>query len=254
MTTPNFTVTAVRYCADVPTVATFFETIGLTRRISSRTEGFVELVAGDGVLMLHAAGNAQSAMPPGSAELSFEVADLDETAGYLTGLGLDPVRWDESYGEHLGIRDPRGEGIWITEVQRDLYGYRAHRATPNDLNLMAIRYSTDFGTDAAFYGQLGFDARPGASEHFTPLEGEPPRGVLGLHPPTAEIDPRPLSTDNPMAPPLSVDLSFETHEPLLDLEARLHALGIGARFVDGPAPNVRVVDPEGVESEIHIRP
>jgi hypothetical protein len=255
MTAPDFTVLAVRYCADVPLIAAFFETIGLTRRISTRGDGFVELVAGDGVLMLHSAGNALTAMPPGSAELSLEVTDLDATADYLAALGLDPVRWDESYGEHLGIRDPHGEGIWITEVQRDLYGYQAHDVRPNDLNLMAIRYSTDFAVDAAFFDPLGFRARPSASGHFTPLEGAAPaRGVIGLHPPAGDTKPTPLSPDNPVAPPLSIELSFETREPLADLEARLGALGIDARFEDGPAPDVRVIDPEGVESEIHIRP
>ena len=128
MTAPDFTVVAVRYCADVPAVAAFYETLGLSRRISTPTDGFVTLVAGDGLVMLHSAGDAQTGVPAGLVELSLEVSDLDAAADRLTELGLEPVRWDESYGQHLGIRDPHGDGIWINEVQRDLYGYREHDA------------------------------------------------------------------------------------------------------------------------------
>jgi hypothetical protein len=255
MTAPDFTVLAVRYCADVPAVAAFYETLGLSRRVSTPTDGFVALVAGDGLVMLHSAGNAQTGVSAGLVELSLEVSDLDAAADRLIELGLEPVRWDESYGQHLGIRDPHGDGIWINEVQRDLYGYREHHASPNDLNLLAIRYTDDFAADSAFYGPLGFASRTNASEHFTPLEGHPPaHGVIGLHPHGASTPSGPHAPDNPVAPPLLVEVSFETHEPLDRLADRLRALGITSQLEGGPAPNVRVTDPEEVEVEIHIAP
>ncbi len=255
MTAPDFTVLAVRYCADVPATAAFYETLGLTRRVSTPGDTFVSLLAGDGLLMLHPAGSADTGVAPGLAELSLEVSDLDGTAAALRDAGIHAVRWDESYGRHLGIRDPRGDGIWINEVQRDLYGYRGHDAAPNDMNLLAVRFSADFAADAAFYAGLGFAARPGASEHWTPLEARPPaRGVIGLHPPGGELPAGPHSPDNPVAPPALVDVSLETHEPLDAVRARLQRAGLAAGLEGGPAPNVQVRDPEGVAVEIHVRP
>lgn len=251
--TPTITVLGVRYCADVPGMAAFFETLGLTRMISSEHGNWTQLSAGDGLVMLHAAGNALTDMPAGSAELSFEVDDLEAAAQLLAPL--DPISWDESYGRHLGIRDPRGDGIWINERQHDLYGFRSHDAERNDVNLLAVRFSDEFGADAAFYAQLGFRARSSASDDFTPLEGVgDAHGVVGLHPPNPAQRTGPMSPDNPVAPPAVISLSFETHEPLDDLLARLRNAGVDARFVDGPAPHVHVVDPEGVDIEIHIAP
>jgi catechol 2,3-dioxygenase-like lactoylglutathione lyase family enzyme len=251
----DFTVLAVRYCTDVPATVAFYETLGLTRRVSTAGDGFVSLIAGDGLLMLHPAATAITGVAPGWAALSLEVSHLDAAADALQAAGIDAVRWDESYGRHLGIRDPRGDGIWITETQHDLYGYRGHAAAANDMNLLAVRFSTDFAADAAFFSRFGFAPRPGASEHWTALEGlAPARGVIGLHPPGDALPAGPLAPDDPVAPAALVDVSFETHEPLDAVQARLSAAGIDTEFEAGPAPNVAVRDPEGSIVEIHIRP
>ena len=247
------TVLGVRYCADVPAMLGFFRTLGLTPMLASASGNWVQLRAGDGLVMLHAARDAHTHMPPGSAELSFEVDDLDAAADRLTPL--DPIRWDESYGRHLGIRDPHGDGIWINERQHDLYGFRAYDEGGNDLNLLAVRFSDDFATDAAFYAGLGFRARAGANDDFSPLAGSgDAHGVVGLHPPNPAWRAGPMSPDNPMAPPAVISLSFETHENQAALLARLRAAGVSADPVGGPAPHVLVLDPEGAPIEIHIAP
>jgi hypothetical protein len=251
--TATITVLAVRYCADVPGMTTFFETLGLTRVLSSEHGHWTQLRAGDGLVMLHAAGNAHTGMPVGTAELSFEVDDLAAAEAVLAPL--DPISWDESYGRHLGIRDPHGDGIWINERQHDLYGFRRHEGGRNDLNLLAVRFSEDFAADAAFYAQLGYEARPSATDDFSPLEGRgAAHGVVGLHPPNPGWRSGPNSPDNPVSPPAVISLSFETHENQAALLARLLAAGVTAEPVGGPAPHVHVTDPEGADIEIHIAP
>lgn len=251
----DFTVVAVRYCSDVPAMARFLETLGLSPRTSNDEGTFVDMVAGKALVMLHSASGGQSHIGPGGAELAIEVSDLDETVAFLRRQRLDPLEWDESYGRHAAIRDPRGDGIWITERMRDFYGYRQHEPRPNDMNLVAVRFSERFAADTAFFEGLGFAPRPGASPHWTALEllGSG-AGVIGLHPANGELQRGPYSRDNPAAPPALIDLAFETHEPLGDLRVRLTDAGVDAESVGGPAPYVEVTDPEGVRIQIHIAP
>lgn len=251
----DFTVVAVRYCSDVPTMARFLETLGPSTRISNDDGTVAEMVAGHALVMLRPAAEGRSHVGPGGTELSIEVSDLDQTIAFLRRQRLDPLEWDGPDGRHAAIRDPRGDGIRITERMRDSDGYRQHDPRPNDMNLIAIRFSERFTADTAFYAQLGFAPRPGASPHWTFLEllGSG-AGVIGLHPPNGELAHGPYSPDNPAAPPALVDLGFETHEPLPDLRARLTGAGVDGETVGGPAPYVEVTDPEGIRIQIHIAP
>lgn len=251
----DFTLVAVRYCADVPAMAQFLETLGLSTRTSNDEGSFVDLIAGKALVMLHSASGGQTHIGPGGSELSIEVSDLDQTVALLRRQGLDPIEWDESYGRHAAIRDPRGDGIWINERMRDFYGYMQHEPQPNDMNLVAVRFSERFATDGAFFAQLGFAPRPGANPHRTALEllGSG-AGVIELHPPNGVLPRGPDSPDNPASPPALIDLSFETHEPLGDLHARLAASGIGAGSAAGPGARIDVIDPEGIRIPIHSAP
>ena len=253
----DFTVVAVRYSDDVARMARFLDTLGLGRRISSADERFVDFVAGSALVMLHTAADALTHIASGGTELSVEVSSLDDTVSFLRRLGFDPLEWDESYGRHAAIRDAHGDGIWINERMRDLYGYHDHKPEANDMNLIAVRFSETFAADAAFYARLGFAARPGANELWTALElVGTGAGVIGLHPTDGGTLPAgPHSPDNPAAPPALVELSFETHEPLTELVARLDSAGLGSELVaDGQAPHVVVSDPEGIEIQIHVAP
>ena len=252
----DFTVVAVRYSDDVPRMARFLDAVGLSRRISSSDERFVDFVAGNALVMLHNAADGFTHIAAGGTELAVEVSDLDATVAFLRRQGFDPLEWDESYGRHAAIRDPRGDGIWITERMRDLYGYRREEPQPNDVNLVAVRFSATFAADSAFFARLGFSPRPGASKHWTALElGGTGAGVIGLHPADGALPVGPYSPDNPAAPPALIDLGFETHEPLVDLAARLRSSGLPADLVgDGPAPHVDVTDSEGLRIQIHVAP
>jgi hypothetical protein len=252
----DFTVVAVRYSDDVPRMARFLDAIGLSRRISSTDDRFVDFVAGNALVMLHDAADGFTHVASGGTELCGEVSDLDETVAFLRRQGFDPLEWDESYGRHAAIRDPRGDGIWITERMRDFYGYQRHDPQPNDMNLVAVRFSATFAADTAFFARLGFSPRPGATEHWTALElVGTGAGVIGLHPAAGPLPVGPHSPDNPAAPPALIDLGFETHEPLIDLTARLRSTGLPAELVvGGPAPHVDVIDPEGLQIQIHDAP
>jgi catechol 2,3-dioxygenase-like lactoylglutathione lyase family enzyme len=252
----DFTVVAVRYTDDVPRMARFLDAVGLSRRISSSNERFVDFVAGNALVMLHNAADGFTHIAPGGTELAVEVSDLDATVAFLRRQGFDPLEWDESYGRHAAIRDPRGDGIWITERMRDFYGYRRNEPQPNDLNLIAVRFSATFAADTAFFARLGFSPRRGASEHWTALElVGTGAGVIGLHPVAGALPVGPYSAENPAAPPALIDLGFETHEPPAELVERLRATGLSAELVgDGPALHVDVTDPEGLQIQIHTAP
>jgi hypothetical protein len=252
----DFTVVAVRHSDDVPRMARLLDAMGLSRRISSPGDRFVDFVAGNALVMLHNAADGFTHIAPGGTELSVEVSDLDATVAFLRRQGFGPLEWDESYGRHAAIRDPRGDGIWITERMRDFYGYRRHDPQPNDMNLVAVRFSATFAADTAFFARLGFAPRPGANRHWTALElvGSG-AGVIGLHPATGPLPVGPYSPDNPAAPPALIELGFETHEPLIDLVARLRSTGLRAELTgDGPAPHVDVTDPEGLQIQVHVAP
>lgn len=255
MTGLDFTTMAVRYSQDVPRLAAFFDVLGLSRRITTVDDSFVAYVAGAGLVMLHRTASSFIGLAAGQVELAFEVSDLDATVDGLAEAGLDSIHWDESYGRHAAVREPHGDGIWINERQRDLYGYQAHDPAPNDLNVLAIRFSADFATDSAFYALLGFRPRAGGSAHFQPLDGQrPAAGTIGLHPPGPDGVPAgPVSVDNPAAPPALVELSFETHHDLDALAGQLVAAGYpDARVDDRGVPRLRVTDPDGVEVQIHV--
>jgi hypothetical protein len=251
----DFTVAAVRHSSDVPAMAQFLQALGLSRRTSTSDDGFVDLVAGNALVLLHAADTGQTHIAPGGTELAIEVSDLDETVTFLRRHGFDPLEWDESYGRHAAIRDPRGDGIWITERMRDFYGYRHHDPHPNDMNLIAVRLSATCAADAAFFARLGFAARPGASAHWTALElVGTGAGVIGLHRPEGNPPVGPSSPDNPAAPPALVELGFETHESLIGLRDRLAVAGVASDVVDGPAAHVEVTDPDGMPIQVHVAP
>ncbi|MDO5495868.1 MAG: hypothetical protein Q4G64_09150 [bacterium] len=250
-----YTVMPLRYSNNVPAMVEFLTTLGLTRHVTTLGDGFAELSAAAGRVMVHAAHSADaSAATAGDTVICFSTPSADHAVEHLDTAGLDTTIWDESYGRQAMVTTPRGEAVWINEEQEDLYGYQGPEAAQPDPRLIvsAILPSPDFGSDRAFYSHFGLTPDPGASEWWEGLRG--PGGVVGLHMPEPGWTPA-LEFEDPRYRYPLIMLGFQTAEPLEDLRDRLLAAGYEARIVSVPeATKVHVTDPDGQEIEIHPLP
>lgn len=62
-----------------------------------------------------------------------EADDVDELAERLRVEGHDDATvWDEAYGRVLRVDVPGAVSVWVDERSDDLYGYRLHKAEPDD--------------------------------------------------------------------------------------------------------------------------
>lgn len=232
-----------RFSNDPPAMVAFLETLGLAREVSAPDGGFAVLGAASGGIGVHHVSADNAA---GETHLVLEVASADDLAG-LEGI----VVWDEAWGKQAGITDPLGGGIWLDEVQTDLYGYVEHHGTPRDgLVVDAIRFSTDFAADQAFFARFGLLPAGHRDEYWTPLQASRESGTLALHRNTGEAVTRP-APDNPVGDHSLCILGFETSEPLAQVCERLVAAGHPATLVEGPRRAVHVADPDGQEIQIH---
>lgn len=248
----TYTVMPLRYSDDVPAMVRFLTTLGLARQVTTEGDRFAELRAGAGKVMVHAAEGADAPAAPGETVLCLATARADEASQELEAAGLQTTVWDESYGRQAMVTGPAGEAIWINEEQQDLYGYQGHGEEPDArIVATAIRPSTDFAADRAFFEKLGLTADPGASEFWTGMRGD---GVVGIHQPHEGWRSVIESEDPRHRFPL-VHLGFETSEPLEELRDRLAAAGYPAEVVvEDVGPKVHVTDPDGQTIEIHPLP
>lgn len=120
----------LRFTDKLPEMRAFLEKLGLRTRIESERGGWVDLVAGAGMVALHDAAISDTGGRPGETRLSFEAGDLTVLAERLEQAGFaDAAVWDEAYGRVLSV-DVAGERIWVDERATDLYGYRSHDPAP----------------------------------------------------------------------------------------------------------------------------
>ncbi|TCC29220.1 VOC family protein [Kribbella sindirgiensis] len=123
----------LRFTADVEAMRAFLETLGLRSRIESERGGWVDMVAGRGMVALHDAASSSTGGQPGQTTLSFEADKLDELKDRLEQVGfVDATVFDEAYGRVLSVSGPEGVVIWVDERNDDLYGYKLHNASPDD--------------------------------------------------------------------------------------------------------------------------
>lgn len=249
MTAP-YVVCPYRFSADPPAMIAFLELLGLRLAVSTADRSFGILSGRGGRVAVHSAASSAVAVPAGRTSLSLEVADAASTYDGLLGAGLDAVVWDEAYGKQVGVRDPHGQGIWVNERMRDLYGYLAHEeSAPSPVEVAAVYYTADFDAAAAFFGSLGLRGTADLAG-WRPLRGGEGSGVIGLH--DGVPQPGPRSAADPVSPSALVELSFWTTEPLAELTARLRAAGHPVRVDDDcAAPHHTVTDPDGRELEVH---
>lgn len=190
----------------------FLETLGLARELSSERSGFTIMRAGAGLVGVHPGDEVCTV-------LALAVDNLDDVRDVE-----DLVLWDEAYGRHGGVVDPAGGGIWIDEAQTDLHGYTGPQGVPNDaLVVTAVRYSTDFVADKAFFARFGLQPVGHEDEWWVALR-DGASGTLGLHRNTGE----PLvlrAPADPLGSKSLCGLGFETTEPLEAVRDRLVAGG-----------------------------
>lgn len=261
MTAQTYTLSPYRYSTDVPAMVRLLEVAGLTTIISSTSGRFAILVGRNGRVGVHATSNTVTGSPAGGTTLSFEVPDVDAAAAELQGAGLDVVTWDESYGRHAGVHEPRGGGVWINEEMRDFYGYEqvAPAADPRPVDVITVYFTPDFAAAEEFFAHFGFhhvrSPRSGGDEDpsWRSLRSAEPLGVVGLHHAERVPDFPAGSPADPVAPPSLVALGLETAEPLEEVAAALRTAGFADAVVvdEGGDVHVSVSDPDGKRIEIH---
>lgn len=250
-TRTGFTVFPIRYTADSAAMVAFLQALGLSQVLAQPHGSYAVMQAASGRVMLHSATGAKA----GGTALGFEVAQAQDAAERLAERGVDVTVWDEAYGQHVGIRDPRGGGLWISEQMADLYGYRqVEQAQPADIDVTAVYYTTDFAAARAFFGRLGFGTDQPDNPDYLALRAAERAGVVGLH--AIDADP-PLGlfdADDPMAPlAAAIHLGFETGQDLQDLAGRLRRAGYPDAGLEGNPVHVRVTDPDGRSVEVFPR-
>ncbi|WP_328994855.1 VOC family protein [Kribbella sp. NBC_01245] len=131
--TNGIVVRPLRFSADVEAMRRFLELLGLRSRIESERGGWIDMVAGAGMVALHDSATSDTGASAGETTLSFEADDVDELAERLRAEGHDDATvWDEAYGRVLRVDGPGGVSVWVDERSDDLYGYRLHKAEPDD--------------------------------------------------------------------------------------------------------------------------
>ncbi|HZX08056.1 VOC family protein [Kribbella sp.] len=150
----------LRFTADVAAMRAFLEGLGLRSRIESERGGWVDLLAGRGMVALHDAASSSTGGQPGQTSLTFEADKLDELVERLERAGFgDATVFDEAYGRVLSVTGPDGAVIWVDERSEDLYGYTLHDVRPDD-RLSVTPYLTGADEPAwhTFLTAMGADA------------------------------------------------------------------------------------------------
>jgi hypothetical protein len=238
----------VRFTDNIEPMRAFLELIGLRPRIESVRGGWLELVADGGVVALHSAATSDSGMVQGQTTLSFETDDVDVIATALTDAGVPDVTvYDEAYGRVLTFTDPLGDRLAIDELITDLYGFRALPGDkPVGPKVMPVRFCDPAGPYADLLRALGLRPVGEVNEYyvnFAAADGE--HGLVGLH--------HLFAGDLPIVPgEASVQLTFESAEPLGDIAARLTSAGFAPQLqTEDFGSLLAVTDPDGQPVQLH---
>ncbi|MDX3000369.1 VOC family protein [Kribbella solani] len=129
----NVVIRPLRFTTGVDAMRGFLERLGLRSRIESERGGWVDMLAGHGMVALHGAATSSTGGRPGQTTLSFEADKLDEVKDRLEQVGfVDVTVFDEAYGRVLSVTAPDGVVIWVDERSDDLYGYKVHDVRPDE--------------------------------------------------------------------------------------------------------------------------
>jgi hypothetical protein len=214
----------LRFTADVPAMRRFLETLGLRSRIESERGGWVDLMAGWGMVALHDSAVTASGAQAGETSLSFEADDIDELKDRLVAAGYeDATIWDEAYGRVLSVTPSGGVQIWFDERAKDLYGYKLNDAHPDSRWSVKPRLT---GADEAEWDRFLAVLGGGQSVYY----GSPTE-------------------------PFAVQLELTTTEDLTAVAERLSASGYEATLDEDGATvdpdGIVIVDPDGQTIVVH---
>ncbi|MEV6284611.1 VOC family protein [Kribbella sp. NPDC051770] len=203
----------LRFTADVAAMRGFLETLGLAPRVEGTQGGWVDLMAGNGMVALHDAASSSTGGKHGDTRLTFEADTIDELRDRLVAAGYDDATtFDEAYGRVLSVTGPGGVVIWIDERSEDLYGYRLHESKPDER--LAVR--------PRLLGAAEAEWMP-----FLELLGA--RDAVTFGAPAGEFD---------------VRLELWTSEPLAEVAARLPGAELQAQ-------SITLIDPDGQPVQVH---
>ncbi len=241
----------VRFTDHIEAMASFLELLGLARTVEAERGGWLVLAAGGGMVALHSVAASDSGGKPGQTTLSFEADDLDAVAASLEAAGVPEVTvYDEAYGRVLTCRDPLGDPCAVNEVMTDLYGYRSIAGSkPAAPRVLPVRFCDPAGPYGGFLQALGLAPRGEVNPYYVSFAASGgDHGLVGLH--------YVFSEDLPVVPgSTSVQLTFESTEPLADISARLAAAGFEPVLRTERFGGVlSVTDPDGQEVQVHTPP
>ncbi|MFD7157046.1 VOC family protein [Kribbella sp. NPDC059898] len=150
----------LRFTDDVAAMRAFLERLGLRARIESERGGWVDMLAGRGMVALHDAASSSTGGQAGQTSLTFEAEKLDELVERLEQAGFgDATVFDEAYGRVLSVTGPDGAVIWVDERAEDLYGYKLHAARPDErVEVTPYLSGADEPAWRTFLGAMGVDA------------------------------------------------------------------------------------------------
>ncbi|MEV8372022.1 VOC family protein [Kribbella sp. NPDC056861] len=202
----------LRFTDQVAGMRAFLEALGLRSRIESERGGWVDMVAGRGMVALHSATGSTTGAAQGETKLAFEADDIDELLGRFEAAGYDDASiFDEAFGRVLTASGPDGAKLWIDERSKDLYGYKLHAAEPD------VRWSVT--------PVLGTADQAGWERLLAVLGGDSPELVKFRE-----------------AAAFDVRIELATSESLAEVAARLASAGYPAELSDGV---LTVKDPDG---------
>jgi hypothetical protein len=241
----------IRFTDSLPAMRHFLELLGLRPRIESERGGWVDMVAGAGMVALHSAAESASGATAGETRLGFEADDVRLLAARLRRCGVpDATVYDEAYGEVLTCTDPLGDAIAVNGRSTDLHGYRTHQAEPDDRwRVMPVRFTSPLGPYGDFLEVLGLLRRGKPNDYYVIHAGPDRAGQVGLH--------YVYSGDLPLVPgPAAVHLTFETDEALESVADRLASHGHSDATIttESFGSMLTVTDPDGRECQVHTPP
>lgn len=236
----------VRFTDQVEEMRDLLQLLGLVVAVEGDRGGWSELVAGHGMVALHAASGSQIGARSGQTTLSFQTDDADRLAQALRTAGFDDAHvYDEGYGRVLGVTDPLGEEVAVDEYSDDLYGYRLVESGDPDpaLTVVPVRFTDDAVAYARFLRALGLTGDP--DPDYSTFETPSAHGLVGVH---RRYDPLPIVG----GPGAAAHLTFLTTRDLRPIEQRLRAAGHGFERVDEDFGSfLDVVDPDGMSVQVH---